>query len=149
MIKLVLSCLWICVITAAAAYFGSAWKAGHSDTAESGHSNDHKQFKSTRPISVPMIANGNLEGYVVVQLGYTIDAKHEHDSLPPDAFLLDETFRALYSDQSLDFKHLEKYDVTALTKSLVDKTNERLGSKTVKDILVQEFNFVAKADISK
>ncbi len=80
---------------------------------------------------------------------YLIDPEGlKHLSVPPDVFITDEAFRMLYVGK-VDFSHLEKYDLPALTGELVKKVNQRLGGDIVKDVLVEQFNYVPKDDISK
>ncbi len=105
-------------------------------------------IQETAPISIPMIADGAVQGYVVAELGYTYD-QNAKAPIPPDAYLLDETFRKVYSDTTIDFRHLEKYDVNGMTKDLARRVNERLHAAVVKDVLVQAMNFVPKSDIPK
>ncbi|WP_175492461.1 hypothetical protein [Methylocapsa palsarum] len=54
----------------------------------------------------------------------------------------------MYSEP-FDFGHIEKYDLSGLTRSLADRVNRRLGDDIIKDVLVGEFNYVPKAEISK
>lgn len=101
--------------------------------------------EKTRVINVPMIANGAVQGFIVAQFAYTLDPKlSKTANVQPDVFILDEAFRKIYTDDHLDFLHLEKYDLSALTKFLVEATNKRLGVNVVHDVLVQDFSFVAK-----
>lgn len=101
--------------------------------------------EKTRVINVPMIANGAVQGFIVAQFAYTVDPKIAKTvNVQPDVFILDEAFRKIYTDDHLDFLHLEKYDLSALTKYLVQATNKRLGADLVRDVLVQDFSFVAK-----
>jgi hypothetical protein len=67
---------------------------------------------------------------------------------PPDDFIADEAFRELYTSD-VDFKHLEKYDVDRLTKLLVERINNHLAKKIIKDILVAEFTLVPAREVSK
>ena len=67
---------------------------------------------------------------------------------PPDDFIADEAFRELYSGE-VDFNHLQKYDLQGLTKALGQKINQRLGKEIIKDVLVEEFTYVPKRDISR
>lgn len=149
MMRLVGSCVWICIVTAASVYVSGTWNSGQTEPTQANKRFEDLEHKKTAPINVPIIANGSVEGYVVAQFTYLIDAKDlKQLSVPPDVFITDETFRTLYSDQ-LDFNHLEKYDVSALTKGLVEKVNQRLGGDIIKDMLVDEFNYVTKREISK
>ena len=149
MIKLVASCIWICLVTAAAGYGTVMWKVHQAQAAAPGAKVEKLQYHKTHPLNVPMIANGAVQGYVVVQFGYTETDKAEHSAMPVDVFLLDEAFRTIYSDPKLDFHHLEKYDVAGLTKALVQKVNHRLNEDAIKEILVEEINFVSKDEISR
>ncbi len=149
MIRLAACCVWICIASLASAYVAATWKPGADQAKTAPQQASHLEHKKTEPISVPMIADGNVAGYVVAQFVYLIDPQALKDSsTPPDAFIADEAFRRLYIDK-VDFNHLEKYDVAALTKDLVKKVNQRLGAEIVKDILIEQFNYVPKRDISK
>lgn len=148
MIRLLASCAWICVVTAGAAYVAGSLQRNVPETTDAHKSFESLEHKKTQPINVPMIANGKIEGYVVAQFVYLADAHNlKQMSVPPDVFIADEAFRALYS-APIDFQHLEKYDIGALTSGLVDKVNQRLGVDIVKAVLVEEFIFVPKRDIS-
>jgi len=105
------------------------------------------EIEKTRVINVPMIAGGAVRGFIVAQFAYTVDvAKAKALPVSPDAFLLDEAFRAIYTDDKLDFLHLEKYDIGGLTKRVVAATNARLGEEVVHDVLVQDFTFISKEE---
>jgi hypothetical protein len=149
MLKLALSCLWVCIVTLASAYTMVAVKTRHAE-ASVPTKLSHVGYEKTSPINVPIIANGLVAGYVIIQLSYTINAEDgKKANVPIEAFLLDEAFKTLYGDEKLDFRHLERYDVASLTQNLIKKVNVRLNSPMVKDVLVEEFNYISKEDISK
>ena len=103
--------------------------------------------QKTRVINVPMIAGGAVRGFIVAQFGYTVEAAQAKAlSVSPDAFLLDEAFRAIYTDDKLDFLHLDKYDINGFTGRLVAATNKRLGAPIVHDVLIQDFTFISKEE---
>jgi hypothetical protein len=149
MIRLVVTCVWISFVTAAAGYGAAAWKTGQAETPAPAAKPDQLFYHKTRPLDVPMIANGAVQGYVVIQFGYTETEKAEHLGLPLEGFLLDEAFRTIYSDPELDFHHLERYDVGALTKTLAEKVDRRLNEDAIKEVLVEEINFVSKDELSR
>ena len=62
--------------------------------------------------------------------------------------ITDEAFRLLYSSK-VDFAHLEKYDLQGLTTALTQKINLRFGNEIIKEVLVEEFTYVPKRDISR
>lgn len=149
MARLVISCLWICAVTLVSAYMMIAVKMHHAEAAAQA-AVDKTDYEKTRPINVPMIANGAVQGYVIAQFAYTSNTDNKNQAtVPIEAFILDEAFKTLYADDKLDFRHLEKYDIATLTKNLIDKVNVRLNGPMVKDVLVEEFNYISKEDISR
>ncbi len=103
--------------------------------------------EKTRVINVPVIANGAVQGFIVAQFSYTADSRSMKKlTMSPGAFILDEAFRTLYSDDHLDFSHLEKYDINKLTAHLVKSTNERLGVDVLKAVLIQDFTYFSKQE---
>ena len=105
------------------------------------------QVEKTRVLNVPVIAGGAIRGFIVAQFNYTVDgAKAKALGVSPDVFVADEAFRTLYTDDHLDFLHLERYDITGFTKHLVAATNKRLGVDLVHDVLVQDFTFISKEE---
>jgi hypothetical protein len=127
----------------------STWKSGGPKDHPPLNKPADLERKKTAAINVPMIANGNIEGYIVAQFVYLADAKNLQElSIPPDDFVTDEAFRQLYSNE-IDFNHLEKYDLQSLTKVLIQKINQRLGRDIIKDILVVEFTYVPKHEVSR
>lgn len=149
MIRLIVSCGWICAVTVLAVYATGTLSLGKPGATIAHESAEPLEQIKTQPINVPMIANGKIEGYVVAQFVYLADA-HRLKQLPvaPDVFVADEAFRTLYST-SVDFRHLDKYDIGALTRSLVAKVNQRLGADIVKEVLVDQFIYVPRSDISR
>ena len=107
------------------------------------------QSQKTRVINVPVVIDGALRGFVAAQFVFTEDANLLKTlQVPPDVYLLDEAFRAIYSDGSLDPRHVEKYDLQKLTARLVKNTNDRLGAPVIKDVLIENFSYIDK-DVAK
>jgi hypothetical protein len=149
MIRLIASCVWLIAATSLSAYVTATWKSSDAEGATPVRKSGAIQRKKTAPINVPMISNGNVEGYIVAQFVYLADENSlRESSVPPDDFIADEAFRELYTSD-VDFNHLEKYDVERLTKVLAEKTNLRLAKEIIKDILVAEFTFIPAREVSK
>lgn len=150
MMRLVLSCIWICLVTLASSYVSASWKTNRSETEDASKlAVAAYETKKTSVLNVPVIRNGNVEGYIVVQFAYTIDQKSPNSSgMSADVFILDEAFRSLFSDD-IDIGHLEKYNLANLTGNLKTTVNHRLGGESVKDILIDQFNFIPKREIMK
>ena len=87
---------------------------------------------------------------MIAQFSFTVDKTAAKQlAVSPEPILLDEAFRAIYSDDRLNFRHLEKYDLDRLTKDLIGRVRQRLSSDAVRDVIVQEFNFVSLSDLKR
>ncbi len=147
--KLVLAGLWVALVALGTAYGVALYLPGGSDTKAAAAVPVLLQSQKTRVINVPMVIDGALHGFVAAQFAFTEDTNVLKTlQVPPDVYLLDEAFRAIYSDPALDPRHLEKYDLQKLTARLVKGTNDRLGAPLIKDVLIENFAYIDK-DVAK
>ena len=145
--KILVTGLWICAVTILSCYGAVTWGSGLFSKKEEPYL-EGLQYQKLAPINVPMVADGKVQGYIVAVLVFTADARLMHTlSVPPNAFVVDETFRQIYTDPAIDFKRLSRYNVTQRLAEIRKQVNVRLGSDVVKDVLVEEFNFVAKREV--
>lgn len=101
------------------------------------------EVRKAGSLNVPVLRQGKLYGYIVVQLAYALNRQVDDiDHTSVESLLQDEAFRTLYSDQQIDWRTLEKYDLNALTKKLLTRVKERIPSEAIQDILIREFSFV-------
>ena len=136
--------LWVLIVALGTSY---AVASLDSTPKAAGEAKPVLTLEKTRVINVPMIAGGAVRGFIVAQFGYTVEAaKAKALPIAPDAFLLDEAFRAIYTDDKLDFLHLEKYDIAGFTGRLAAATNKRLGAEIVHEVLIQDFTFISKEE---
>jgi hypothetical protein len=148
MLKILLAGGWICAVTLASSYTAAAWKTGQEAAAEDVEFIDGVNYQKTEPINVPMIADGAIHGYVIAQFVYTADARTlKQLAVPPDPFIVDEAFRTIYGDERLDFRHLEKYDLGALTARIAEVVNARFKADLLQDVLVEQFSYISSDEV--
>ena len=144
--KVFLIGLWVATVALGATYASASFVANRK-AAEPEQAASAFTSEKTRVINVPVIAAGAVQGFVVAQFSYTADAATMKKlTVSPEVFILDEAFRTLYSDDHLDFAHLEKYDINRLTTHLAKAANERLGIDVVKAVLIQDFTYFSKQE---
>src|SRR5262249_18918413 len=84
MIKLIICGLWACAVTLASSYAVVYWQTGGRASAapDAKHEEPHEggggaggglEAVKTRMISVPIIADGAIQGYVLAQFSFTVD----------------------------------------------------------------------------
>ena len=150
MIKLILSGLWVCLVTLASTYAAVSWLAPRAPEPETQTQKLSGGLDSvkTRMISVPVVADGAIQGYVMAQFVFTVDSKTmKHLSVKPDVFLLDEAFKAIYGAQNVDFRTFQKSDLPGLSKQIAEGVNKRLGMPLVDDVLIQELSYISKDNV--
>ncbi len=146
MIKLILCGVWACAVTLMSCYAAVSWHS-RAPSAEHGTLAGVETVR-TRMISVPVVADGAIHGYVMAQFVFTVDSKIlKHLTVKPDLFLLDEAFKTIYSGDSVDFRQFKKQDLPTLSKQIGDSVNKRLGATLINDVLIQELNYIAKENV--
>ncbi len=135
---------WVCGVTLVSGHLALTWRAETPPAAETPFF-EGLEYEETALIHVPIIANGDVQGYVAAQFVFTADARTLRQmTVKPHAYVRDEALRAIYSNGKVDFSRLERVDIDALLKTVKTGVNARFGGELVKDVLVKEFNYVRK-----
>jgi hypothetical protein len=150
MIRLVLAGLWVCILTAGTSYAVAYWKENGSTLSAKEEYLEGLQHLKTRVLSVPMVENGAVQGYIVARFAYTVEAKTMHQlAVPPEPYVVDEAFRRIYADERLDFRKLARYDLSILTAAIKQRVNERMQAEIVQDVLIEDFNYVSREEFQR
>jgi hypothetical protein len=105
------------------------------------------ETRKTHEINVPRIKDGAIKGYAVMLLSYTVDlGALRTAAMAPDSILVDEAFRYVYDDDTIDFDHLDRFDLAKMSKTLARAVNARVNADVVVDVGVQEFTFATISD---
>ncbi len=140
--------LWASAVTLASGYAAQWWHLGRVPEAVSAGLAGGLETVATRPVSVPIIADGAVQGYVVAHFAFTVDAALK-DRLPikPDLILVDEAIRTIYAADGLDFRHMTRQDLPGMARTLAENVNARLGARLVGEVLIQQLNYVPKDQV--
>src|SRR5690606_8660034 len=104
-------------------------------------------YVKTDVMSVPIISNGDVAGYVVTQLVYTVDSNiRKKLSVPLEFFISDEIFRKFYGSYS-DTKEVEKVSFEDVRALIISDLNARFPEPVIKDLLVEQFNYISAEEI--
>ena len=149
MIKPLLLAVWVSVLSLSANFGVAYWKAQRAQAAVDKAPPALEQRK-TRIINVPILMAGIVQGYVVAQFAFTGEAAAlKAATVSPEGVILDEAFRMLYAEEKIDFRKLQRADLDKIIRTLKARVVERVPPELVKEILVQEFNYVSKDEIRK
>lgn len=149
MIKSLGVALWACFVMFGASYGVGAWMKTRGAPAAAIEQTAGSESRKTKELNVPIIRDGAIKGYVVLQLNFVVDlAVAKALATPPDAFVVDEAFRYIFDDDRIDFAHLDKIEIEKLTRALTFKVNARLKAPVITEMAVQECNFLLNAEVS-
>jgi hypothetical protein len=146
---MILLSLVACLSTVGGVYGAVTWKSSVSAEPDSDE-NRGLQILKTPMVSVPILSDGQVLGYVVTRLQFAADAKLlKESSVQPEAFVADEAFRLIYETTPKDIRAGRKNALKELSESIASGTNERLGRNIVKDVMIDSWTFLSKQDMMR
>ncbi|GGE19741.1 hypothetical protein GCM10011390_43730 [Aureimonas endophytica] len=149
MIKLLAIGLWVCVASLGASYVTASMQGPKVEEHKEPTYFNGLDWRKTESITVPILTSDKIAGYVLARFVYTIDGEIGNKlAVPPDSFILNDAFAAVYQTSGFDFQHPEKYDLEGLKKSIKETVNKRYGQELVHEVMVEQFDFLPKDDMA-
>ena len=150
MLKALIIGIWGCLIAAGSSYAVVFLQTKKPATETAAAPTDKLERRKAPPLTVPVVVEGRLQGYLIVQLALLgPDKAMKAQPIPPEVLLPSEAFTILFSDERIDFRKLEKYDLKSFTKEAKDRVVKRVGEGVVNEVMVDDFNYVSKDDLRK
>ncbi len=149
MIRALLLAVITCLSTIGGLYGAMTWKANAK--ASSGQETQSKlQMMKTRMVSVPLLTDGQVLGYVVMRLQFVADMDlTKLSTVQPDVFVADEAFRLIYEKAPEDMKSGRKQVINELAASVATGANKRMGRDVVKDVMIDSWAYLSKQDMMR
>ena len=149
MIKMLIAGVWASLMSLGTAFGVMTWQNAKTDEVVAPPPPTAKLL-STKTISVPMLLDGQVRGYVVSRFEFTADtSKISSSGATPESLVADEAFKLIYSRSAMDVQIAKKHDLQALTKAIGHGVNERLGSAVIEDVLIESWSYLSKEDLEK
>jgi hypothetical protein len=150
MFKILIIGIWGCLIAAGTSYGVVFMHNRKPAEAASAAPAEKLERRKVPPITVPVVSEGKLQGYLIAQLAVTGSAQAmKAQDIPPEAVLSSVAFALLYSDDRIDFRQLKKYDLKAFTDEAKAQMDKRIGAGIVSEVAVDDLNYVSKDDLRK
>ena len=147
MIKTLSVAVWTALVMAGGTYGASFFMKMQADKAAPKPAEQAFETRKSRELSVPILRDGAVKGYVVVQLNYVVDLETAKKlQVAPEPFVVDETFQYIYGDEKIDFNHLDRVDIGKMNEALIQRVNTRLRANVITDMGVVEFNFLVNSE---
>ncbi|WP_334150119.1 hypothetical protein [Hyphomicrobium sp.] len=145
--KLLLAGLWASAVSLAAAFGMLQWQRSGAPATSVEAETTIEEFR-TKAINVPIIGDGTIQGYMVAQFVFTVDAAALRKiPVNPEVYVLDEAFKTIYAGEQVNFQNMKKQDLPLLARKLGENVNRRLGMKIVQDVLIDQLSYIPKKDM--
>ncbi|MDL2404834.1 hypothetical protein PY650_04010 [Rhizobium calliandrae] len=148
MIKLVITGLWVCVVTLASVYFSVQMATApviNPDDAKKAQ----QEFVKGESINVPVIANGQVNGYFITRISFMMEkGKAAALQTPLTELTTDQLFSLLVGNKAIDISHTASFDVASFRNDIKKKMNERLGGDYIADVMVEQLDYLSKDEIN-
>jgi hypothetical protein len=147
-IKLIAVGIWACLVTAVTSMASVSWQSSGAATVNGNSPFDDSTIVKPRLVSVPIIKEGKVQGYVVARIAYMVDeAVLAQLSFKPDLILVDEAISTIYMGNGIDFRKLEPQDLASFKKALAKNVNSRVGTELVSEVLIEELDYLTKEEV--
>ena len=148
MIKLVITGVWICGVTLASVYFALQSASKPAEPREQADFFGGLDYVRSDLISIPAIYEGKVRGYFITRLVYTAEPEVLNAlTLPPHVLITDQLYTLLVGNRVIDFSRVEEFDLDAFRIVVRDGLNEKLGRKVFHEVLVEQMEFLTKAEV--
>lgn len=147
MVKLLLTGLWVCVVTLGAVWF-SISRASAPATPVDAVPKVETELLKGESMSIPVIVDGAVKGYFVSRVSFIVDkAKIKDIKFPMTELTTDELFTLLVGSPMIDISKAKNFDIAAFKARIKTDLNGRLGNEVVSDVLVEQLDYLSKDDI--
>ncbi|NTS33716.1 hypothetical protein HQ945_20875 [Phyllobacterium sp. BT25] len=146
MIRIAIIGLWICGVALGSLYF-AVWQNSATASVAPKTGEVVLDDGKTDVFSVPVIIDNAVHGYVVTQFAYTLDKSVKASvTVPVSYFINDEIFSQFYGQYS-DVKDVQQVKFDDVKKSIIDRVNAHFPQPLLKDLLVEQFNYISSKEI--
>lgn len=149
MLRQILLGFWVCAVSLGATYGGFYYKTRPAPTSSAAHETNIKA-QDLKTITVPIIQEGQIRGYISADFSVVGAEQDPHQKgLDTEGYVLDEAYRLIYAESTVEFQNIQKADLSKLTSDIKSRVNTRLGRDAIKDVLVRSFHYVSREDAQK
>jgi hypothetical protein len=148
MLKLLLTGLWVCIVTLGAVYAAVQMSAPPAPVDEEAARKEALQLVRGESLTIPVISDGMITGYFLGRFSFMMDKeKVKGVELPLTELTTDEMFTLLVGDKMVDLGNPGAFELETFRTKIKENLNGRLGEGLVTEVLVEQLDFLSKEDI--
>ncbi|QRM54259.1 hypothetical protein [Sinorhizobium sp. BG8] len=148
MIKLIVSGVWICVITLASVYFSMQMAAAPKVDEEAAARKAALELVTGSVTTVPVIGDGEVKGYFLVRLAYTANKEMAAKQTVPVADMItDELYTMLAGQKVIDISDAGSFDVDGFRTTVKEGLNKRFKEEIIDEVFIEQIDYLTKTEL--
>lgn len=148
MLKIILTGIWICAVTLGAVYYSVQMAMPPEPGNEEANRAASLEYIRGENLSIPVIANGEVNGYFVARITVRIDRDRIGKvEVPLKQLLTDELITLLSNTSMTNLAHVRTFDPVAFKDHLKAGLNSKLGEGSIETVLIEQLDYLSKADL--
>jgi hypothetical protein len=146
MIKLVVTGLWVCVVTLAAVYFSV--QMATAPAASTDPKAPAQEFVKGESMNIPVIGDTGITGYFITKVSYMMNKDKAKDAaIPLPALTTDTLFTLLVGNKMIDMSQPKTFNVEDFRGDIKKTMNDRLGGDYVASVVIEQLDYLSKEEI--
>lgn len=149
MIKFLVVGIWTILLLSGSVYFFYSDEKTTQErlTEESAYLGKLEVIK-LEPMSITIIRRNKLQGYVILDISFTIESsKKARLSVPAELLLRDLVNSSVFGNTEIDINQLDRFDFKKFKEQVVRKITNRFGKDLISDVLIERIDFISNDSI--
>lgn len=148
MIRFIIIGIWVCVVALGSTYAAAYWVTGAESAKTDEPYLSGLEYRRLPVVTVPMVIDGSVKGYVLAKLVFTADASLLRKmSIDPSIFAVNAAFQEIYVNGRVEGGKMSKYNLPEMLERIRQETNAHLKGDVVREVLVDSLNYVDRTDL--
>ena len=145
MIKSLVAGVWAILLLLGSLYFFN----GETKTADAALDDESEYLGKLEvvklgPMSITIIRNNDLQGYVILDVSFTIESvKKAKLSVPAELILRDAVNNSVFGNNEIDINNLENFDFTKFKTRMMNEITDKFGKDLIHDVLIERIDFIS------
>lgn len=148
MLKLLITGIWVCVVTLGAVYASVQLNAPAPPVDEAAQKKALQELVRGETVTVPVISEGAITGYFLSRVSFMMDKeKIKGVKLPMTELTTDGLFTLLVGNKMVDISRPGAFELEKFRAAIKTDLNKKLGDELVHEVLVEQLDYLSKEDI--
>jgi hypothetical protein len=144
MIKFLAVGIWTILLLSGSVYlFYGNKKTSQEELIEKSAYLGKLEVVKLEPMSITIIRQNKLQGYVILDISFTIEtSKKAKLSVPAELLLRDVVNSSVFGNTEIDINHLDRFDFKKFKEHVLKKIHNRFGKDYISDVLIERIDFI-------